>query len=275
MLLLPNAKINIGLNIVSRRQDGYHNIETIFMPIPLNDTLYVERDDSLASLLFTTADGMTLDCSNNENIIVRLYRQMAMRYALGGVRITLTKHIPFGAGLGGGSSDAAFAAKALNKLFNLNLTNNQLKQEVSLLGADCAFFIENKPCFATGIGDILQPVEISLIGYELLLIKPDNISVNTKTAYQGITPKKPLINLQEAVRMPIEQWKDTIFNDFENTVFNAYPYIRTVKEQCYRLGAVYAAMSGSGASVFGLFKQGTLPQKLTFGKDFVYRTILS
>ncbi len=275
MLLYPNAKINLGLNIVSRRPDGYHNLETVFFPVPVCDTLQIERDDAIPSIAFTTADGIPLDCSDADNIIVRLYQQMRKKYAIGGVRIQLSKHIPFGAGLGGGSSDAAYAALALNDLFHLALSKEELKKEVSTLGADCAFFVENRPCYATGIGDVLQPIELSLNGYEMLLVKPNDISVNTKTAYQGIVPHQPAFPLLRALQSPIEQWKNVIVNDFERTVFAGYPLIAALKQRMYEAGAIYASMSGSGAAVFGLFRQGVLPESLTFSNCFIFRTILS
>ncbi len=275
MLLRPNAKINLGLNIVSRRPDGYHNLETVFLPVPVCDTLQIERDDTLSSVVFTAADGLILDCPDSDNIIVRLYERLQKKYALGGVRIRLSKHIPFGAGLGGGSSDAACAAMALNDLFCLGLSKEQLKKEVSPLGADCAFFIENRPCYATGIGDILQPIDLSLNGYELLLVKPDGVSVNTKTAYQGIVPQRPAFPLLQALQLPVEQWKGLVVNDFERSVFKAFPLVADIKQRLYDAGAVYAAMSGSGAAVFGLFRQGVLSESLAFSNCFTARMTLS
>lgn len=275
MLLRPNAKINLGLNIVSRRPDGYHNLETVFFPVPVCDTLQIERDDTVSSVVFSAAGGILLDCSDSDNLVVRLCRQMQKKYALGGMHIQLSKHIPFGAGLGGGSSDAACAAMALNDLFCLNLSKEELKQEVRSLGADCAFFVENRPCYATGIGDILQPIDLSLKGYELLLVKPDGISVNTKTAYQGITPCQPALPLLKALQLPVERWKDFVVNDFEHTVFNIYPVIANLKQRLYDEGAVYAAMSGSGACVFGLFRQGILSETVTFNDCFTFRTLLN
>ena len=275
MLLRPNAKINLGLNIVSRRPDGYHNLETVFFPVPVCDTLQIERDDTVSSIVFSAADGLLLDCSDSDNLVVRLCRQIQKKYALGGMRIRLSKHIPFGAGLGGGSSDAAFAAIALNELFSLALSKEELKQEVRSLGADCAFFVENRPCYATGIGDILQPIDLSLQGYELLLVKPDGISVNTKTAYQGIVPRQPAFPLLQAVQLPVEQWEGLVVNDFEPAVFRAYPLVADIKQRLYDAGAVYAAMSGSGAAVFGLFRQGVLSDSLAFADCFTSRILLS
>lgn len=274
MLLYPNAKINIGLNIVSRRDDGYHNIETIFYPIPLCDRLRVERDEQVASIVLDSASGMGAGCPDEDNLVVRVYRRMSSHYSLSGVRAVLNKQIPTGAGLGGGSSDAAHTAIALNELFALGLSKEELKREVGALGADCAFFVENSPSFATGIGDRLQPVRLSLEGYEFVLVKPNEVSVNTKTAYQGVVPCIPKISLLEAIKMPIEKWRGSIVNDFECSVFAAYPRIGEIKRALYDSGAIYASMSGSGASVFGLFAKDSLPCELPFENCFVYRTVL-
>lgn len=274
MLLYPNAKINIGLNIVSRRDDGYHNIETIFYPIPLCDRLRVERDEQVAEIALESGRGMVLDCSDDDNLVVRVYRQMSSHYGISGVRAVLNKQIPTGAGLGGGSSDAAYTAIALNELFHLGLSKEELRREVGALGADCAFFIENSPSFATGIGDRLQPVRLSLGGWEFVLVKPNEVSVNTKAAYQGVVPCVPEISLPEVIKMPIEKWRGRVVNDFECSVFAAYPRIGEIKRALYGLGAVYASMSGSGASVFGLFAKDSLPCELPFENCFVYRTVL-
>lgn len=275
MLLCPNAKVNLGLNIVSRRADGYHNLETIFYPIPLCDALEVEKDSTVEGIAFTADGDFRLDCEDADNLVCRVYRQMASKYPLSGVRVRLTKHIPFGAGLGGGSSDAAYIAVALDRLFGLHLSTEQLQQEVRTMGADCAFFVANSPAFATGIGDMLHPIPLSLRGYEFVLVKPNDIAVNTRTAYQGIVPKVPAMSLQETIMRPIDRWRDTVVNDFESSVFAAYPAIGEVKETLYALGALYASMSGSGASVFGLFKKGTLPTNLPFSNCFVFRTVLA
>ncbi len=274
MLLYPNAKINIGLNIVSQRDDGYHDIETVFYPIPLCDRLLVERDENVAGIVLDSGSGMGLDCRDEDNLVVRVYRQMSLHYGISGVSVSLEKHIPTGAGLGGGSSDAAYTAIALNELFALGLSKEDLKREVGALGADCAFFVENSPSFATGIGDRLQPVDLSLEGYAFLLVKPNEVSVNTKKAYQGVVPCVPEVSLPEIIKEPIAKWEGAVVNDFERSVFASYPRIGEIKRALYSLGAVYASMSGSGASVFGLFAKDTLPYDLRFENCFVYRTVL-
>lgn len=278
MHLQPNAKLNLGLNVTARRPDGYHDIETVFLPIRLHDELIIERDDSRNGITLHITDGIPLDCSNEENLIVRTYKHFAKRYNIGGVCVRFRKYIPFGAGLGGGSSDAAHTAIALNTLFSLSLNKEQLKQEVSHLGADCAFFIENTPCHATGIGDILTPLPLSLSSYCLVLVKPD-IHVATKNAYSGITPQPPIYNLTDTLQLPVEEWNGKVTNDFERSVFAQFPAIAAVKQHLYAMGAAYAAMSGSGASVFGIFRTDNCPDKretaAAFSDCFVYRELLS
>lgn len=250
MLLYPNAKINIGLKVVAKRDDGYHDIETIFYPLQLSDKLSIEK--SIESFSFYQ-NGITLDCDLESNLIVKTYRLFQKKYDIGNVRIQFFKQIPFGAGLGGGSSDAAHTAIALNELFHLQLSKEQLIEDVKLIGADCPFFILNQPCLATGIGDQLKPISLVLSNLKIVLVKPD-VSVNTKTAYKGICPKMPDTSLSRLISLPVEQWKDKVINDFESTVFTAFPKIAEIKNELYDLGAIYASMSGSGASVYALFK---------------------
>lgn len=264
MLLQPNAKINIGLNIVGKRADGYHNLETVFYPINLCDRLEICRTAEHNDLRYKTSGGIMLDCAEEDNLIVRTYHIFKKRYDIGGVDITFEKHIPFGAGLGGGSSDAAHTAIALNRLFDLQLSSEELQQIVGQLGADCPFFIINGPCFAQGIGDIMQPIDIDLKDYELLLIKPD-IYVSTRDAYAHITPKQPKTSLTEIIHLPVKQWKDSLYNDFEESVFKRYPQLAEVKNVLYEYGAEYASMSGSGSSFYGLFRTGSLKQLQTEG----------
>jgi 4-diphosphocytidyl-2-C-methyl-D-erythritol kinase len=255
MITYPNAKINLGLHVVSRRSDGFHNIETVFYPIPLQDALEV-KDMGTDSKEDTNVQitGSRLDCSIDENLAVKVYRFLQEKYSLPKIQIYLYKHIPVGAGLGGGSSDAAFMMKLLNDKYKLGLSDTDMQHLITSLGADCAFFIENKPKFATGIGDVFTPIGLSLKGYYLLLVKPE-VSINTAEAYKGITPKKPELDLQEIVKIPIEQWKDLLKNDFETTIFPHHPEIAAIKDKMYDLGALYASMSGSGSTVYGLFKQ--------------------
>lgn len=250
MILYPNCKINIGLRIVRKREDGYHDLETIFYPIyDLHDELEIEP----SSTFTFTATGLALDCSSDDNLIIRCYQKMAERYSqIGDVSIRFKKNIPFGAGLGGGSSDAAHTAIALNELFKLGLTKVQLADEVRSLGADCPFFIYNTPCFAEGIGDVLTPIDLSLKGLRLVMIKP-SVYVSTREAYAGIHPNPtPLIFSRSC---PIDLSSIEHFtNDFEGTVFRQHPILSQIKKHLLDKGAIYAAMSGSGSTIYALFK---------------------
>jgi len=251
MLVYPNCKINIGLRVVGKREDGYHNLETIFYPIyGLHDELEITPSDTFSF----EQDGILVDCAAENNLIVRCYRQMQALYpTIGSVRIRLKKNIPFGAGLGGGSSDAAFTAVALNQLFHLELSKKELIKIVTPLGADCPFFVYNVPCFAEGIGDRLTPIDLSLKGKRLVMIKPD-VVVSTRDAYAGIqvTGDRGQVTgdrLQVTGIYPS--------NDFETTVFQKYPVLADIKQRLLDMGAYYAAMSGSGSTVFGLFENNT------------------
>lgn len=253
MLSYPNAKINLGLAVMNKRLDGYHNLETIFLPVVgLADELEVVADDSLAMGEFRfVQEGLSVDCPDRDNLIIRAYLRMQAHYPqIGPVRIRFRKNIPFGAGLGGGSADAAFMARSLNQLFALGLTDEQLEQEVSPLGADCAFFIQNRPRFAEGIGneftDVCPEVLESVNGHYLVLIKP-TCSVSTAAAYRGIIVRGEQPGIRGVSRL------QELSNDFEKTVFPLFPAIAQVKQTLLDTGAFYASMSGSGATVFGLY----------------------
>ena len=268
MLLYPNCKINLGLRIVRKRPDGYHDLETVFVPVyGLHDELEVRRMDEMSATSSLNGDngvhfrqeGIAVDCKPEDNLIIRCYRQMKARYPqIGGVTVRFKKNIPFGAGLGGGSSDAAHMAIALNELFDLQLSKAQLVQEVRPLGADCPFFIYNTPCLAEGIGDILRPIELDLRGTRLVLIKPDE-GVSTKEAYSGIRPLNDtnyirLTNANQVLHDPAARLDEVFVNDFEASVFPQHPIIADIKKHLLDAGAYYAGMSGSGSTVFGLFK---------------------
>ena len=265
MLSYPCCKINLGLNVVAKRPDGYHDLETVFMAVPVTDVLEVE----ITQEGLITQGGLSLLCKNEElsgcdpekNLVMRAYRLLEKDFKLPAVSITLTKQIPSQAGMGGGSSDGAFMITMLNELCNLHLTEQQMEQYAARLGADCAFFINpEQPRYATGIGEILSDFDDSLLmqqlkGKHLLLIKPD-VAVSTKEAYAGITPKKPRYNCREVIEtLPMKEWKDKLTNDFEDSIFPKLPVLREVKEQMYEDGAVYAAMSGSGSTLFAFYEQ--------------------
>ena len=254
MITFPNAKINLGLNIVEKRPDGYHNLETIFYPINLQDALEVTRRENNDKEYTLHISGSPLEGEPEDNLVVKAYKLLKKDYpGLLPVDIHMYKHIPAGAGLGGGSSDAACMIKLLNDKFSLGLSTERMEEYAIKLGADCAFFIRNKPVFATGIGNLFEPVELSLKGYHIILIKPD-IFVSTRDAFAEIKPVRPAVSLKEIVKQPMETWKHSMKNDFEDSVFKKFPEIAAIKDELYDLGAVYAAMSGSGSSVYGIFK---------------------
>lgn len=264
MLCFPNAKINLGLNIINKCPDGYHNIETIFYPIPVVDALEITHAETLSF----SQTGIKIDTPIEKNLVVKALNLLKKQYKIPDVEIHLLKAIPFGAGLGGGSADAAFMLKLLNDYFNLHISIEKLEELASEIGADCPFFIRNKPVFASGIGNIFEPINLSLKGYYLCLIKPE-IMVSTPEAYSKVIPKVPVISLKEIIQRPISEWKQWMVNDFESSVFSKHPEIESIKNLLYRKGAIYAAMSGSGSSVFGLFEEATHLKSL-FNGCFVW-----
>lgn len=271
MVIFPNAKINLGLNIIEKRPDGYHNLETVFYPIALDDALEVnKRKDITGRYEFDQNSWEEVEDDEN-NLVVKAFKLLDAEFDLPPTSIVLHKRIPTGAGLGGGSADAAFMLKLLNRKYRLMLTDETLEKYAARLGADCAFFIKNQPAFAEGIGDILSPVSLSLYGYQILLVKPD-IFVSTREAFAKIKPHRPEKSLKEIIQLPVEDWKDTMVNDFEESVFSQFPAIGEIKQKLYRSGAVYASMSGSGSSVYGLFRANERLPKVDFGeKTCVYK----
>ena len=271
MKITTNAccKINIGLNIVSKREDGYHNLETIFYPVPLYDEIIITSapKDGL------NLAGHTLDGNPNDNLVlkaVRLLRENGCEVPP--VHISLKKNIPSGAGLGGGSSDAAAVMKELNKHLSLDLSDEKMEKIIAKLGADCPFFIQCKPVYAEGIGDIFSPVTINLAGWHLVLIKPNDY-ISTKEAYSLIKAEPSKYAINEEIKKPVENWKKYIKNDFERSVFPNHPRIESIRNQLYEMGASYACMSGSGSTVYGLFRNHVDTDKIS--KDhFVFQCIL-
>lgn len=259
MIVFPCAKINLGLNIVSKREDGYHNLETVFYPIPLYDALEIKyMDEKFPSQVACDlkVTGNAVECDEQNNLVVKAYNLLAEDYKLPRVHAHLYKHIPSQAGLGGGSSDAAFMIRLLDERFRLNIGNPEMEKYAARLGADCAFFIEAEPAYAEGIGDELMPVDGpkgNLNGYYLAIVKPD-IAVSTKEAYAAITPTATSKSCREIVRQSIETWKEELVNDFEAPIFKLHPELAEIKEKLYQQGAKYAAMSGSGSALFGIFE---------------------
>jgi len=256
MITFPIAKINLGLNIVERRTDGYHNLETVFFPVPVRDALeVVPMDEAFPSdpdcdLKVTN---IAIEGNEQQNLVVKAYRLLKQDFPhLPRVHAHLHKAIPTQAGMGGGSSDCAAMLMLLNEMFELHLTEEQLIGYAARLGADCPFFILGQPAYAEGIGERLHPVSLDLKGFRLAVVRPD-IPVSTREAFSLINPRKPKKNCREIINQPIATWRQELVNDFEESVFALHPEIGAVKEQLYEMGAVYAAMSGSGSSVFGLF----------------------
>ncbi len=260
MLIYSNAKINIGLNIVEKRNDGFHNIETVFFPIGIRDAIEIADSKSEAPYTFS-ASGIPINIDAKDNIVVKAYELIKAKYDFPSQDIHLHKNTPFGAGLGGGSANAAFMIKLLNKKFKLGMSTGEMEGEVKKLGSDCAFFIKNKPAFAIEKGDKMNSIDVDLSGYHILLIKPD-VNISTPEAYAKIKPHKPEKSLEELIKQPIETWRTTITNDFEDSIFPKHPQLAKIKNELYEQGAIYAAMSGSGSSMFGLFKDepNILPQ---------------
>jgi 4-diphosphocytidyl-2-C-methyl-D-erythritol kinase len=252
MVLFPNAKINIGLNVTEKRNDGFHNIESIFYPvIELYDVLEIVKCEELKF----TSTGIEIPGSKKDNLCLKAYELLKQDFNISPVHIYLLKVIPIGAGLGGGSADAAFTLKGLNDLFDLQLTDEQLISYAQKLGSDCAFFIKNKPVYAFNKGDEFEDIELDLSTFEIKIEYP-NIHIGTAEAYTGIQPKEPVKNIKSLIAVaPIENWKETIKNDFEESIFPNHPEIKELKEKMYKNGAVYASMTGSGSAVYGVFER--------------------
>ena len=272
MIVFPNCKINLGLQVLQKRSDGYHDLATVFYPVPLKDVLEIVP---LASEQVPAIHiyGLPVNGPAADNLCIKAWQLLKNDFTgLPAVQIHLLKNIPMGAGLGGGSANGAFMLQLLNDTYQLGLSEQQLLQYALQLGSDCPFFIVNKPCYATGRGEILQPIDLDLSGYQLVMVSP-GIHINTAWAFQnldaGAGPVKNKV-VQEIARLPITEWKNKLLNDFERPVFEQFPAIKAIKENLYALGAVYASMSGSGSVVFGLF---TGSQNLTSGLPANYRVI--
>ncbi len=260
MILYPNAKINLGLSVLQKREDGFHNLETLFYPVEAKDVLEIVESSGLQMHQY----GIEYPGDPMDNLCVKAYRALAADFDIPPVEIHLYKKIPVGAGLGGGSADAAFTLRGLNEMYSLGLSDDRLSEYAATLGSDCAFFVYNRPMLGTGRGEILEAVEIpSLEGYEIKLVFPPYF-VSTAAAYGGIVPRDKRVangenvdtrSIVEILRQPVEYWKDSLTNDFEKTVFAKIPQLAAYKDELYAQGAVYASMSGSGSAFFGIFKK--------------------
>ncbi len=251
MIQFSNCKINIGLEILSKRPDGYHNIESVFYPIPFNDI--VEMVPNLENKFVYTQSGILVDVAVEDNLLYKAWKLIDDKYEIGGVNVHLHKQIPMGAGLGGGSANAVVLLQMLNIEFNLKLSVKELEDFASKLGSDCPFFIESNPAFVYNTGTDFEEIDLRLNGYYLLLIKPD-VFISTQVAYSGIIPQSPTFNLKEINQISINEWKEKVFNRFENHIFKLYPELNEIKTTLYEMGAVYASMSGSGSSIYGIFE---------------------
>ena len=274
----PNVKINLGLNVLRRREDGYHDLDTVFLPYhEIHDTLEIISGDDWSrtsaamfeiyspdevaqgiapdgSLMITIARRGGVDWDPLDDLTANAYGILKEDFKLPPVKIFLEKTSPVGAGLGGGSADAAFALRMLNEMFSLGLDDERLAEYASRLGSDCAFFIYNRPMSGRGRGEVLCPVDVPLDGYEIKVVVPEGIAVSTREAYSGVTPRVPELPLEEALKRPVGQWKDLVVNDFETSVFAKHPELAAIKQSLYDSGAVFASLSGSGAALFGIYR---------------------
>lgn len=261
------CKINLGLNVVERRPDGYHNLQTIFYPVPLYDELTIREKDSL--ILYgedtLTLGGNPLEGEVWDNLVLRAVRLLRQEgFPIPSLNIDLRKVIPSGAGLGGGSSDAACMVTTLTRLYGLPLSQEQMERLVSKLGADCPFFVNPRPLYAEGIGDVFTPISLDLSGWYLMLVKPE-VHVSTREAYAGVHPHQPAYSLLDVVKQPVGAWASRMVNDFEESIFFNHPLLSEIKEELYRQGAAYASMSGSGSTIFGLFRSRPSCEELFAG----------
>ncbi|MDM1296381.1 4-(cytidine 5'-diphospho)-2-C-methyl-D-erythritol kinase [Sphingobacterium sp. N143] len=266
MILFANAKINIGLQVIAKRADGYHELNSVFYPLPIYDVIeLLETTSDLPSL---NIQGQYVPGDIADNLCIKAYELLRKEYVIPTVSIDLIKQIPIGAGLGGGSADAAFILKGLNELFRLELRTEELEAYATQLGADCPFFISNTAVFARGIGTDFKKISLSLDPYFMVVIMPD-IHVSTAEAYHTVKPKLPEVNLEEAIRLPIQEWKFHIRNDFEEGIFERYPLLKEIKEALYQKGAIYASMSGSGSAIYGIFwEQIDLNEFVKYGRIY-------
>jgi len=271
MMVYPHAKINIGLSVTGKRSDGFHDIETVFYPIQLCDTLKIETSEAgeTGKLIFT-CDGIALPGDGvKENLCYKAYQLLDASHHLPPASIHLHKVIPVGAGLGGGSSDAAYTLKTLNDLFRLQIPDEELAVYASRLGSDCAFFLQRTPAFGVGKGDVLEPLSLSLDEYHIILVKPP-VSVSTAGAYASVVPKKTTHRLPDLLQSPVNEWRHTVFNDFEDSVCKKFPEISRIKERLYSKGAIYASMTGSGSCVYGIFRESQSNIVQVFPDYFVW-----
>jgi 4-diphosphocytidyl-2-C-methyl-D-erythritol kinase len=268
MIVFPHCKINLGLSIITKRADGYHELDTVFYPVALNDILEIISQNDTSSDIQFTSSGLAIPGDHTNNLCVKAYQLLKKDFpALPAIKMHLHKNIPMGAGLGGGSSDGTAVLKLLNQQFNLGLNKNQLVDYASKLGSDCAFFVHDNACHAKGRGEILQPINCDLSNFKIVLIHPD-IHISTAWAFSQLNPQNKQKSIAEIVSGPIENWRTELINDFEAPIIKAYPMIGDIKQMLYQHGAVYASMTGSGSSIFGLFSTEQIQSKKMFDTQF-------
>jgi 4-diphosphocytidyl-2-C-methyl-D-erythritol kinase len=268
MVCFPNAKINLGLNVIEKRNDGFHNIETVFYPVQWGDVLEIIEDRTHKSndeIIFS-ATGLSVDGEVKNNLCLKAIQLLKKDFQIPDIKMHLHKIIPMGAGLGGGSSDAAFTLKLLNESFHLNLSNGDLKNYAKQIGSDCSFFIDNVPAFASGRGELLEKIDLDLKEYFILIVKPD-VHVSTADAYSMVKPEMPQKSIKEIIKYPIAEWKTFLRNDFEEYAFEKFPIISEIKSKMYQHGALYSSMSGSGSAVYGIFENKAYDKN--FLKEFL------
>lgn len=272
MIAYPNAKVNLGLNIIRKRADGYHDIESGFIPIGWRDVLeIIEDSDRPAGQVIFTTSGIPVPSDGNPNLCERAYHLLTAEHGLPAVRIHLHKIIPIGAGLGGGSSDAAFTLILLNELFELGETEERLEHLAAQIGSDCPFFIRNRPQFVTGRGELMEPIGLQLEGLHMLLLYP-RIHIGTAEAYSGVRPHVQNTPLREVLSEPLDKWRYLLHNDFEDSLFPRYPMLEELKGALYRAGAAYASMTGSGSTMYGIFREKA-DVRIPEGMDHLWTTL--
>ena len=275
MVLFPNCKINLGLHVIRKRNDDYHDIETVFYPVPFQDALEVIQNDEPGekNIQFSTS-GLTVQGKNEDNLCIKAYQLLKKDFSqLSPIKLHLHKTIPTGTGLGGGSADGAFTLKLLNQKFDLGLSTEQLLDYALQLGSDCPFFIINKPCYATGRGEVLETIQLDLSPYKLIIVNP-GIHVSTVEAFSLITPTLPSGSIKKIIHQPIESWRTGLKNDFEEPVFKKYPEIKQIKDELYKAGAVYASMTGSGSTVYGILEKN-IKMNLVFPENYFIKELIN
>ena len=268
MIAFPHCKINLGLSIIAKRADGYHDLETVFYPVALNDMVEIIHSDDTATDIQFSHTGLDIPGAESNNLCIKAYHLLKKDFpSIPAIKMHLHKHIPMGAGLGGGSSDGSAVLKLINSQFNLGLNIQQLNNYAAQLGSDCPFFIYDNACHAKGRGELLAPYPCNLSDYTIVLVHP-GIHISTAWAFGQLNPGAKEKSIATIVAQPIETWKEELINDFEAPIFIAHPLLSEIKSQLYQQGAIYASMSGSGSSLFGIFPKGNNPLKFSFENNF-------